>query len=551
MSSSEVNASDVEKEPVAGGSGVVRTDVVPPSNGENAMGLRDVEAVRESCQYIATLMRNFNASIDSLPSETRKCVEDLNVELAGILIKQKPQKSVKSKKSTLTKPKKVALVELSDSELSELDYELKGAKPKIKKTVKLKVPKVERSCVDGNNQISESEREDSESDIATRRRRPNHDSNRNGSMSTNDVLEALRRLDTRSVPKPEKYSSESGYSFEQFLSGFEEYCHGTFRGGSSLWVGELGRFLTGEMFDAYSVLKVAGDTYKEIKKKLLKWHEDSRETYDTDRKARFTKAKQRSSESLRLYAARLEKTFRLAYPRRDVEHSQTLRKKYCNTVPKFFQKQLQTARSMSLTMNNVEITWSNILALASRQDIDMKLEESEEEVEKDSVWLTSLVKTGPSRLKSCDTSTQCGTLAENIQEIGHGRSSGWKSNFQTAHSAPRGEGSVIHSRTVHASGHQQQGHVDNAMQSTERRTCYYCQRPGHIKSQCRRWLGQCLVCGATDHHIADCRWRRTDRSPLSVIPTETREPVHGRSSFGVAENGTTSLSVRTPSYPLN
>ena len=94
---------------------------------------------------------------------------------------------------------------------------------------------------------------------------------------------------------------------------------------TSLWIGELGRLLQGEMHGAFEALKVPGDTYKSLKKKLLKWRTDTREVLENKTKHRFTKARIQAGESLRLYAARLEKAFRLAYPNRGVERSKTLR----------------------------------------------------------------------------------------------------------------------------------------------------------------------------------------------------------------------------------
>lgn len=172
-------------------------------------------------------------------------------------------------------------------------------------------------------------------------REKNHDSGmvQNSYISSVDVIQALKRLDNRSVPKPEKFDSSSGYSFKQFLATFEEYCSHTYRGSSSLWVSEMGRFLTGEMLSAYEALKVAGDDYEVVKRKLLRWRKDSKETYEINSRDRFAHAKKEHDETYRLYAARLEKLFRLAYPSRSVMTSNTLRRKYFNSVPKGFRKQ--------------------------------------------------------------------------------------------------------------------------------------------------------------------------------------------------------------------
>ena len=74
----------------------------------------------------------------------------------------------------------------------------------------------------------------------------------------------------------------------------------------------------------------------------------------------FTNARMESGESLRIFVTRLEKAFRIAY----LSHLS----KRVEFIPNYFHKQLDNARSLSLAMNNKELSWTNILSLASRFD---------------------------------------------------------------------------------------------------------------------------------------------------------------------------------------
>ena len=228
-----------------------------------------------------------------------------------------------------------------------------------------------------------------------------------GLLSTADLLQALPRLDNRCVPNPEAFDSQSGQSFQQFLLAFEEYPQHNFRRSSALWIGELGRLLTGDMNAAFQALKVPGDSYRSLTKKLLKWRTDTKEVLESKTKYRFTKAKIQAGESLRLYAARLEKAFRLAYPSRRVEFSKTLRQKYFDTAPNAFRKQLQTARTINLTMNKSEISWSTILTLASQNDVGAEHSHGEHvDQECEQVWVAHGSRPGIARtgfpVTSCD-----------------------------------------------------------------------------------------------------------------------------------------------------
>jgi hypothetical protein len=89
-------------------------------------------------------------------------------------------------------------------------------------------------------------------------------------LSADYILRGLARLDNRSVPKPEMFDSSSGQPFAQFLATFEDYCTHNFRGSSSLWIGELGKLLSGDTLRTFNALKVPGDGYETLKSKLLK-----------------------------------------------------------------------------------------------------------------------------------------------------------------------------------------------------------------------------------------------------------------------------------------
>lgn len=330
------------------------------------------------------------------------------------------------------------------------------------------------------------------------------------------------------VPKPEVFESESGQSFDQFLRTFEEYCRHTFRGSSSLWIGELGRLLFGDMKGAFDALKVPGDGYESLKVKLMKWRQDTHEVHEESTKRRFTKAFMRSGESLRLYAARLEKAFRLAYPSRSVETSKTLRRKYLDSVPNHFSKQLQTARSINLTMNQREIAWSTILTLASQQDAGDEI--CQDTVEKptvdNQVWLNYQQGDTRARRVGYDGSPvtyydsgQCPT-----RSTGQTRSRFeiWQSGVEktpkrdhvpdATNNGHRRPNSPVRQPTrdnyLIESSNPRNGFVPEDEISAEARTCYYCHKAGHVKSQCRRYLNQCLVCGSGSHGIAGCPQRR-------------------------------------------
>ena len=84
-------------------------------------------------------------------------------------------------------------------------------------------------------------------------------------------------------------------------------------------------------------------------------------------KDEFNSMKQADRETLFLYSKRLEKSFRRAFPKKEVEKSRTLREKFHNTVPAFVRKSLNT-HTLANEINDKTTTWSAIQKLARCQD---------------------------------------------------------------------------------------------------------------------------------------------------------------------------------------
>ena len=430
----------------------------------------DVESIRKTCNYISNIVTNFHVNQDQIPDEAKKFVMEMDSKLLdmalnkGIQVQGEPGPSVKPKQPKFH----------SDHH----DNKHGGAETETEQDQK---PRFQRK--NRNLQFSSSDSSPEISRSSRRRGRiftnTNRGSNADNSVSMVHMVEALRRFDTRLVPKPEAYNLESGLPFETYLELFEEYCESTFKGSSSLWVSELGRLLSGPIREAYHALKVPGESYESLKVKLIRWCSDSKDNVTRDIRKKFEKARMNPGESFRLYAARLEGAFRLAYPNKNPAKSATLRRKFLESIPKTFRKQLSTAGSL-LAMQGRELSWNEILIFASRQDVDMEASDYESAADHPSVW----VSTSPSILdkdKSADSK--------------------FPSNTQGSRSKiPESE-------------------------QYESRTCDYCNIKGHIKANCMRFNKLCFVCGSRDHRISQCPHKRDESSrQRSTSPTSSRRP---------------------------
>ena len=300
------------------------------------------------------------------------------------------------------------------------------------------------------------------------------------------LVQALERLDNRKVPTPEPYDAASGFSFTDFLDTFEEYCSHTYRGRDRSWVRELGRFLVGDMHDAFVAHRAPGDSYAAIKSKLVKWHREAKMRRQAGSKAMFNKASLKPYETIRLYAPRLENLFRCAYPQKPVETSHALREKFLETIPKKYGNQIKGAISVTWSVNGRKLTWSQIVTLAGGLE-EALAEPVVPEPSGPTAWQVVDASRPALPVASCDAATQYyGSERDDAPvDTMYAGNRPSKSAFGPA---------AEDSRIVPLS----QEERDRAM------TCHHCGRLGHAWRNCRRRLGLCLNCGSGDHHMASC-----------------------------------------------
>ena len=456
---------------------------------------QDVRAIKDTCDYICSTFIRFNGA-QGLPEDAQDSIKAMNRKLTELL--QSSQSSDPGPAApTVASSKEPA----NSAEASNESHRCRDTQSDTDTE-----SEVDRKFCLSSRGIK--------SDI----RQPRISAGKDVRLSPDDILSLLQRLDTQTIPKPEVFNSTSGESFELFLQQFEEYCSHTFKGSSSLWISELGRFLQGEMQSALQSLRVPGDSYDTVKANLLKWRHDTKDVIETETRDRFNHFQMNRGESLRLFAARLEHAFRLAYPRRNPETGKTLRQKYFETVPSDFAKHLQAARSFSRTMNERELTWTNITAIASQHNVEHPVtsQTSFPQDQVDSIWVNY----------SQDSRYPPGPITQYEDAVG---TQVWHSTPQQSlerSSRPRRARSTLKNVTF------EEDHVSRS-QSTPRgeyrhineeggdKLCYYCHKAGHIASNCWRRLGLCLVCGARDHRIAVCPQRRMGQPGRSARPLGT------------------------------
>lgn len=315
----------------------------------------------------------------------------------------------------------------------------------------------------------------------------------NASLEERFIM-ALEKLDRRTVPAPEPYDLSSGQSFSSFLLMFEDYCQHSFRGSDSKWIPELGRYLVGDMYQAFVAHKSHEDSYSQVKNKLRKWYRESKSRRQAGSKAMFGRATMGVDESVRLFASRLENLFRQAFPRASVESSRTLLDKFLKSIPRKYRKQVKSAVGFADAVGGKQLGWYQIVKLVGGMEEALTSDVSSDDER--SSWTVMRSNVRSADVSSREAATQCESSE------GYGVRRGF-SEEQLVSSGGDRSGA--------------RGVVFGDRERSLARVCHFCGKLGHFQRECRRRLGLCLGCGSQDHQVVSCHRRQMGGEADGVV----------------------------------
>jgi hypothetical protein len=377
-------------------------------------------------------------------------------------------------------------------------------------------------------------------------------------------MKAISRLDSRRVPSPEKFDEKSGERLEKYLDRFEQYCKSSFKGDSRLWIGELDKFISGKLRDAFRAMRDTDDTYDSMKIKIINWYDNMKESRKQRQRGIFGNLKLGKSESIYLFTSRLEKHFKLAYPKHNVKSSKILRNKLIEALTKGAKDSIKS-QIMSYKLADIKISWNLLQKWAKCYDSEVGNETSEER--RDRVMVDSEEEI------SISIGQQNRNINKRVNNVidysqGSDRSNSWGNrdrmqgnnsdtnyrqqtpniNYRQENFRNNGQGNTMNTNNVprntnfnmnynrnfeqnrnydyendrnvnynrdhdmNRNGYRQNSqHREMGMfqrpaphLSNNIVRCNYCNRIGHNEDKCRSRLGLCFLCGAENHRLNQC-----------------------------------------------
>ena len=301
----------------------------------------------------------------------------------------------------------------------------------------------------------------------------------------------------RDAVAPELFNMEGKVSLGIFLRDFERYFSHKFAGNQRDRCRELGRFLEGEVRDAYEA--VGGPTlkYDRMKKELLRWHKSQQVGRTYKRKAELSRAGMKESETFKLYCMRLEELAHRAYPNDKVEGARKLRKQLLATVPSWFARCVEKrAETKKVIDPYAKITWADIVCVAETEDKKKKRRE--------------LVKEEPEVVQTPQHVVKIDVAQSSVKSAPILQQSPSPSLIRESHPPSQQSTTATSDRNLQCHFCGQTGHQESTCFMKKNLSCYACGGVGHGYRDCPQTLGQrsgfapkCSICSGS-HLGKDC-----------------------------------------------
>lgn len=415
---------------------------------------------------------------------------------------------------------------LADTKIDNISgtRKVEGAIPKLRSgRIKLKEEESASTTDEECSADSSTETSSESSDSERKRRKIKIRKKTTGRryIERDEISDMIRYMGARKIPTMEDYDENSGMDFVQYLEDFQTYCEQVIPGKTKFWIPELQSKLTGNVLKVFKSGRTNGDTWKRVKKRLVKWYKSDAQFRKTKFKTLFEQAKPEGGESLFMLAIRMQSLFKMAFPKRGVDTSKTLTDKYLSVIPSDALS-IFRAQQAGLKHGGHRIKWEKVKEIASFCDGCREYTRKSLSRDRDEIVIQLGVDNSDKLLEG-DNKSQ-GNYQSGYFRKFNGRTFNRSNSVDapTYHNdspARRSPPPLLNRRPIDRSMPARSPSAN----LQQRRNCYHCGRVGHVVANCRVRQRACFACGQTSHFIADCpnepddRTRRNNDSQITRV----------------------------------
>ena len=322
----------------------------------------------------------------------------------------------------------------------------------------------------------------------------------------------------KEVTKPCVFELDGFQSIKKFFRNFETYFDQKFVDTNNGATQELKEFLPEELIQVYNIVGGPTIKYQKMKDHLMKWYK-SQSKSTRDFRIEFYSSRMKSTETLSMYAMRLERLANRAFPD-NIKNKQTeLRHLFCKTVPSYFRRKmenLEDIRAIEKPNESKRLTWNERTRLAELEDRRNKNRLKEEEPEDDynnnkikSVNFT-LTQPKPKQNFSLTNNSSVSQMKNNKQPF---QKTYYKNNhnkFKNTYRFSANNNSNLATKPKYQHQNFTQPQPGKQLLNWTLIYCDWCGRRGHNEADCRLKLGSCVFCGNPNHELTNC-----DKKPFT------------------------------------
>lgn len=305
----------------------------------------------------------------------------------------------------------------------------------------------------------------------------------------------------REVPKVGKFNVYGPKDVKEFFKEYESYCREKFGENTRFWVKELGEFLEGRLYDFYrAIVSVGEPKFEVVKERVIDQVKRVKSGVKYRKKNDFEDAQMGKNERLDMYAHRLESLARKRFGDEGINENKDLMKKFLGTIPNKVGEYVNARRKDKKRWTGERLLWEEVLEIVEDREF------GENDREDATVYAGGRVKREVPEFRSYKEALMANpvdVMAKFLDEY-YGQNEetrGRKRVYVGQTRAGMRDTSVGRERSMSVNRSVSRNARVNMNNEVK---CVRCNRMGHVRSNCRWALGQCLGCGQTGHLVKDC-----------------------------------------------